>query len=178
MTRWTCQPGGEIVLDVVDEPHEILSSVVPVWRIQVQATISRTFSTNCGSLEKLKFSTLRLQIECMPDPNNSVLRQTRLRGHQPGAPAGAVFGHRFQRLGYDFFNLLIRNLPRCADPRLIQQAVQTELPKSFPPLAHGRTCDMQLLGDFRVAHPLATGKHDASTHRHGLSRFWTKSNSS
>lgn len=113
--------------------------------------------------------TMRLQSERMPDPNDSVLRQTRLRSHQPSAPVGAVLGHRFQRLGYDFFNLLIRNLPRCADPRLIQQAVQTELPKSFPPLADRRTSNMQLLGDFRVAHPLPPGKHDAGTHRHGLS---------
>src|SRR5215471_10707259 len=113
--------------------------------------------------------TMRLQSERMPDPNDSILRETCLRSHQPSAPVRAVRGHRFQRLGYDLFNLLVRNLPRCADPWLIQQAVQTELPKSFPPLADRCTRNMQLLGDFCVAHPLPTGKYDAGTHRHGLS---------
>src|SRR5215831_18578188 len=113
--------------------------------------------------------SMRLQSECMPDPHDGVLRQTRLGSHQPSAPVRAVLWHRFQRLGYDLFNLLIRDLPRRAYPRLIRQAIQSELPKSFPPLANGRTSNMQFSGDFRVAHPLPTGKHDASTHRHCLS---------
>src|SRR5262245_25743166 len=110
-----------------------------------------------------------LQSERMPDPHDSVLRQTRLGSHQPSAPVRAVFGHRLQRLGYDFFNLMIRDLPWRTYPRLIQQALQSELPKSFPPLPDGRTRNMQLAGDFRVAHFLPTRKHDASTHGHCLS---------
>src|SRR5215831_16502500 len=147
-----------------------------IRRIQVQAhDISHLFHKLriFGEFEILY--PMWLQSERMPDPHDSVLRQTRLGSHQPSAVC-AVFGLRLQRLGYDFFNLMIRDLPWRTYPRLIQQALQSELPKSFPPLPDGRTRNMQLTGDFRVAHFLPTRKHDASTHGHCLSGFWTKSN--
>jgi hypothetical protein len=44
-----------------------------------------------------------------------------------------VLWHRFQGLGYDLFDLPIRDLARSTDPRLIQQSFQPELPKPLPP---------------------------------------------
>src|SRR5215471_19220703 len=133
-------------------------------------TISRTFSTNCGSLENLKFST-----RCGCNPNACQIRTIAFCDRPVSAAISRVlqcvlfFGLRLQRLGYDFFNLMIRDLPWRTYPQLIQQALQSEIPKSFPPLPDGRTRNMQLTGDFRVAHFLPTRKHDASTHGHCLS---------
>ena len=124
-----------------------------VGRIQLQAHDISHLLHELGIFGEFEILyPMWLQSERMPDPHDSVLRQTRLGSHQPSAPVCAVFGHRLQRLGYDFFNLMIRDLPWRTYPRLIQQALQSELPKSFPPLPDGRTRNMQLAGDFRVAH--------------------------
>ena len=97
--------------------------------------------------------------------------QTRLFGHEASAPVRAVGWHRFQCLGDDVFNLLIGDLARRADPRLIQQAIQPKLSKPLPPLTDGRAGDVQLPRDLRVAHPLPTTEHDPGAHRHGLRRL-------
>ena len=70
--------------------------------------------------------------------------QARLFGHETSAPVRAVGWHRFQGLGDDVLNLLIRDFARSADPRLIQQAIQSELSKPFPPLSDRRTGHVQL----------------------------------
>src|SRR5260370_22554093 len=85
----------------------------------------------------------------------------------------ALGRHRFQGLRNDFFNLPIADLARCADPRLIQQAVQPQLSKPFPPFADGCPRDVQLPRDLEVAHPLPTTEHDPGAHRHGLRRLWS-----
>lgn len=71
--------------------------------------------------------------------------------------------------GNDVLNLPIGDLAWCADSWLIQQAIQTRLSKAFPPLAHGRTGDVQFSGDLGVAHPLPTTENDPGTHCHRLS---------
>src|SRR6266446_1713731 len=86
----------------------------------------------------------------------------------------ALGRHRFQGLRNDFFNLPIGDLARCADPRLIQQAVQPQLSKPFPPLADGCSGDVQLPRRLEVAHPLPTTEHDPGAHRHGLRRLRSK----
>jgi hypothetical protein len=116
---------------------------------------------------------MRLQSKSTPNPHDGILRQTCLFGHEASAPVSAVGWHRFQCLGNDFLNLLIGDLARRANPRLIQQAVQSKLSKPFPPLTDGRACNVQLSRDLRVAHPLPTTEHDPSAHRHGLRRLWT-----
>src|SRR5438445_382174 len=62
--------------------------------------------------------------------------------------------------------------PWRSHPRLAHHAILPNLPNSLPPLPNSRARDVQLPGDFRVAHPLPTIEHDPGAHRHRLRRFW------
>jgi hypothetical protein len=96
-----------------------------------------------GILEVLH--TMRLQSDSMPDPNDGILRQLRLIGHQTSAPVGDIGWNRFQGLVYNLFNLFIRDLARCTDSRLTLQAVPPKLAKAFPRLADRRAGDVQFM---------------------------------
>src|SRR6476646_1410825 len=135
-------------------------------------TISRTFSTNWGSLETLKFST---RCGCRPKA-----RQIRTMAFCD-RPVSSAIRRVLQCVllaGIDSnvfvmtsSILLIGDFARCTDSRLIQQAIQPKLSKPFPPLTDGRAGDVQLPGGLRVAHPFPTTEHDPGTHRHGLRRL-------
>src|SRR5580658_9575498 len=122
-----------------------------------------------GELEVLH--AMRLQSESMPNPHNGILRETRLLGHEARAPVRAVGRHRFQCLSNDVFHLLIGDLARRADPRLIEQAIQPKFSKPFPPLTGRRAGNVQLSRDLRIAHPLPTTEYNPGAHRHGLRRL-------
>ena len=116
-----------------------------------------------------------LQSESTPDPHDGILRQTCLLRHQSSAPVRAVGWHRFQGLRDDVFNLLIGDLARRADPRLIQQSIESELSKPLPPLTDCGAGDVQLARDLGIAHPLLTTQHDPGSQGHSLSRLWPAS---
>ena len=75
-------------------------------RVEVKATMSRTFSTKNGSLESLKVFSGEaggegLQMRLM------VLWESRPPEHQPGAPLGGRFGLLFQSLCNHRFDLAV-----------------------------------------------------------------------
>src|SRR5665213_4392889 len=103
---------------------------------------------------------MRLQSEGMPNSHNGVLGKAGLPDHQASAPVGPMGGHRFQCPGNDFLDLLVTDFTRRAYPRLIRQAIEPELSKAFPPFPDGRTGDVQLAGNLRIAHSLLATEHD------------------
>src|SRR6476646_6160380 len=148
------------------------STIARSGGFRYKPTTSRTFSTNCGSLENLKFSTrCGCNPKACPNSHDGILRQTCLFGHQPSAPVRTVGRHRFQRLCNNVLNLLIGDLARRPDPRLIQQPIQPPLSKPFPPFTNGRGRNMQLPRNLQVAHALPTTEHDPGTHCHRLRRL-------
>src|SRR5262249_53582417 len=106
-------------------------------------TMSRTFSTNWGSLENLKFSTrcgcnpkacqMRTMAVC-DSPVSAAIKST--------APVRAVLRHQFQCLGHHFFDLLVGNRARRPGPWLIQQPFQAFHAKALPPLTNSGPGDL------------------------------------
>jgi hypothetical protein len=93
-----------------------------------------------------------LQSERTTNSDDSVLRQARLRSHQPGVPVGAVLDADFSGLSYDFFNLLIRDF-RGAPTRASYNSRAGRSFEIVTAIADDRNINLQLPDDLRVVHP-------------------------
>jgi hypothetical protein len=80
----------------------------------------------------------------------AVCEQTGLFGHQARTPMCGIGWHRFQGFRNHALHLAVGDGAGRADPRLIQQSVQPELPKPFPPFAYRWVGNPQLRSYRRI----------------------------
>ena len=92
-------------------------------------------------------------------------------GHRPRTPVRGIVGFGFPRPSDDFFDLDVGDGPRCAEPRLIDQAFQAIVQKSLSPFADGGKCDLQFFGDVGIGRALGGRQADAGSEGDSLSRF-------
>src|SRR5271157_1755576 len=104
--------------------------------------MSRAFSTNCGSLDSLKVSLLRLQPESLPNPLNGYVAQPTSLGHRARAPVRGIARHRLQRAHDDRLDLLVLDLARCSAARFIEQALDPVAHKPAAPFANHLLADV------------------------------------
>src|SRR5437660_1837835 len=135
--------------------------------------MSPTFSTNCGSLENLKFST-----RCGCNPKACQIR-TMAVCDSPVFPAISRLLQWVLLSGIDSSVWVMTsstsafgNQSRGARSRFVQQPFQPTHPKAFPPLTRRRSRDVQLLCDHSVAPSLLTSEHNPGAHRERLGRLW------
>ncbi len=70
---------------------------------------------------------VRLQAERAPDAADRRLTERALHRQRPAAPVGRIVGLRLERVDNHLLHLRIRNAPRRASSRLIDQAIETLL---------------------------------------------------
>src|SRR6266849_10637494 len=134
--------------------------------------MSRTFSTNCGSLENLKFST-----RCGCNPKARQIRTMAVCE----SPVFSAISRVLQCVlltGMDSSvwvttsstcaSVIDRGAPRA---RLVEQPFEPANPKAFPPFTDRSPGEVQLLSGGAVTQSLGTRQHDASTHRERLDRL-------
>ena len=88
-------------------------------------------------LERL--APMRLQGEGLPDPRHGCLTHAALLGQRARAPLRGITGGAFQRRRQDPLHVGVRDAPRGARLRLIEQALTAILDEALSPAADGRT---------------------------------------
>ena len=98
--------------------------------------MSRTLSTNSGSLESLKVSErCGCTLKARPYPPDRRVRQPALPGHRTERPVDRVGRRGFQRPLDDRGHILVRERSRPARTRLIRKSVDALLQEAAAPLA-------------------------------------------
>ena len=69
---------------------------------------------------------MRLQPKRMPDPSDRVRGKADRTRHRTATPVSLSVRSVFERLGDDLFNLRVADGARCADARLVEQALQAQ----------------------------------------------------
>ena len=114
-------------------------------------TTSVTFSTNCGSVESLKFSLRQgWSPNSAPDPADARRRDPNLLGQRASRPVRRVFRHRLQRLHQHLFDLLVADRAWHTQPRIVTQPVEPRCDKTAPPLPDRRPRHPETLGDLQM----------------------------
>ena len=134
--------------------------------------MSRTFSTNSGSVESLKVSSaMRLQAEGAPDAADARGRDAAVPRHAARAPVRGVGRLALQRLHDDALDLGVVDLARDARPRLVEQPVETTLDKTLAPFADGLRRHPLVRRHRLVAQARGAAEHDPRPQRQSLSRL-------
>ena len=131
-------------------------------------TTSRTFSTNCGSLESFHFSC-----RCGLSPNACQMSCTAVCVSPTSGPSTASTSasrprRALQRLDDHLIDLGVGDRPRPARPRLIHQPVQPIAREPVAPLADRRDRHAQIARDLAAARTLGRSEHDPRTQRQRL----------
>lgn len=119
--------------------------------------MSRTFSTNGGSLDSLKW----LQTKGTPDARDDCLRYAHFARHGACAPMGCTGWGRFKRPGNHRINTRIIDAARGARTRCIEQIVQTLLDKASTSLGHHLWCYPLARSPPCCQHRVSASQHDA-----------------
>src|SRR3954469_12262516 len=111
--------------------------------------MSRTFSTNCGSVESLNVS-----VRCGCSENARQMRCTE-EAETPdafvaGAPVRRARRLLLERLDDDSFDLVVADLARRAASGFVAETVEAVLCEPLSPRAHGLARDADLGGDCAV----------------------------
>src|SRR6476620_12227540 len=121
--------------------------------------MSRTFSTNCGSVESLNVS-----VRCGCSENARALhrgrRDTRRLRHVAGAPVRRARRLLLERLDHDGFDLVVADLARRTASGLVAEAGEAVLGEPLAPRAHGLARDADLGGDRAIVEPVGGEQHD------------------
>jgi hypothetical protein len=105
------------------------------------------------------------RLQGMPDATDRrVAEPTRLR-HPARAPLGGAARGALQRADDHLLHLVVGDPSGGARPRFVEQPVEPILQKARPPLADGRSGDMQPCGDARGGSPIGAGEDDARATR-------------
>ena len=133
--------------------------------------MSRTLSTNSGSVDSLKVST---RCGCSPKAPNAPHargRDTAVPRHAAGAPVRGCGRPALQRLHDDTFDLGVVDRARRARPRFVEQPVEAALDKAPAPLADGLHPHPLACRNRLVAQPRGTTQHDPRPQCQGLHRL-------
>ena len=118
-------------------------------------TMSRTFSTNNGSVESLKVSwPMRLQAEGAPDAPHRGLRQLRFTRHRTGAPVRSGLRDALQSLGDHCIHSRVVDRAGRTRPRRVQQSVQAMLDTATAPNLYLYTVELEPIINPRASNAL------------------------
>jgi len=125
-------------------------------------TMSRTFATNCGSVDRLNVSC---RWGCSPKarqirPPDRRRRNRHLASHRAPAPVRCSGRHRLQRTGDHGLDLRVTDRARRSRPRRIEQSIEPLLHEASTPLRYRLLSHAQLLRDRLVVLPARALKHD------------------
>lgn len=135
-------------------------------------TMSRTFSTNCGSAGQLEgVEAVRLQPERLPDSPDRGLRQPGDIGESARRPLRRLGRRAFKRAGHHVDDLIVGRFTRRAWPRLVGQPRQAPHATPFAPLADAVGRRRHSLSHGAIRRAIRTREHDACAQRPVLGRL-------
>src|SRR5215469_15588711 len=133
--------------------------------------MSRTLSTNIGSLDSLKVSR-----RCGCSPKARQMRPT-LEVEMPlcramlRTPMRGIRWLTLQRLHDDALDFAVVDLARDARSRLVEQPAEPVLDKTLAPFAHGLRCHLLARRHRLVAQTRRAAQHDPRPQRQSLRRL-------